>query len=345
MAVYKNKNGTWSANVYDLQGKRKVKRFTRKVDADAFEIKIQNQKRERRLINAHLKTANVSIEKAISEFMLSKPDLRKKTKYKYEKNINQFQLFCAGRGIESINDFTPDDATEFFMALQSNKPKPKTVNAYLALIRALFKSEIMKEHIVKNPFDHIRNLRVEKKIPDYYTKTELKSFFAQDMKEDYRNAFTCFLHTGMRFEELANLRWADIDLKEKLIKVRSKGDFRTKTFNSERNIPMNKTLQTLLTELSKNPSDYVFPGKNGKKLDEKHLLRVCKNIGKGAKIAGRVYIHKFRHTFASHLVQNGVRIEEIQKLLGHASIAETMIYACLKPEGLHEQVSVLDDLI
>lgn len=345
MAVYRNKNGTWSVNIYDLQGKRKVKRFPRKVDADAYDLLIKNQKREAKLISANLIKANVSIEKTTSDLLSSKPDIREKTRYKYEATIMQFRLFCAGRKIENINDFTPDNATEFFKALQTNNPRPKTVNAYLALIRSLFKSEIMKGHIVKNPFDHIRNLRVEKKIPDYYTKAELKSFFAQDMKVEYRNAFTCFMHTGMRFEELANLTWADIDLKEKLIKVRSKGDFRTKTFNSERNIPMNKTLQALLTELSKNPSDYVFPGINGKKLDEKHLLRVCKIIGKAAKIAGRIYIHKFRHTFASHLVQNGVRIEEIQKLLGHSSINETMIYACLKPEGLHEQVSVLDDLL
>ena len=345
MSVYKNKSGTWSASVYDLQGNRQVKRFKRKADADAFEIKIQNQKRERRLISANLKMANVSVEKAISEYMFSKPELRNKTRFKYENIIKQFQLFCSGKEIEHINDFSPDNATEFFMALQSNNPKPKTVNSYLSLIRSIFKNELVKGHIVKNPFDHICNLRVEKKLPDYYTKNELKSFFEQKMKDEYRNAFVGFMNTGMRFEELANLTWSDIDLKKRLIRVQSKGEFRTKTFNSERRIPMNKTMFSLFLELSKDKGDYVFPATDGGKLKERRLLKVCKDVSKKAKITSRAYIHKFRHTFASHLVQNGVRIEEIQKLLGHSSITETMIYACLKSEDLHEQVSVLDDLI
>lgn len=345
MSVYKNKNGTWSVTIYDLQGRRKEKRFKKKADADAFETQIKNQKRELKLVHANLKKASVSVEKATSDYLFSKPELRKKSKSKYENIILQFKSFCAGRKIKLINDFTPDNATEFYNALQLNDSRPKTVNAYLSLVRSLFKSELMKGHIIKNPFDHIRNLRVEKKTPDYYTKTELQSFFDQDMKEEYRNAFTGFLNTGMRFEELANLTWADIDLKAKLIKVHSKGDFRTKTFNSERSIPMNKTLHELLKELNKNPSVYVFPAIDGGKLKERCLLKICKTVGKAAKITSRVYIHKFRHTFASHLVQKGVRIEEIQKLLGHSSINETMVYACLKPEGLHEQVSVLDDLI
>jgi integrase/recombinase XerD len=90
---------------------------------------------------------------------------------------------------------------------------------------------------------------------------------------------------------------------------------------------------------------YPFPAPGGSKLEERRMLRVCKGIGKAAKITSRVYIHKFRHTFASFLIQRGIAIEAIQKLLGHSSIIETMVYACLKPEGLHEQISVLDDLM
>jgi site-specific recombinase XerD len=110
---------------------------------------------------------------------------------------------------------------------------------------------------------------------------------------------------------------------------------------------MTKPLYKLLKKLSVKKANavYPFPTPDGGKLEERRLLRVCKAIGKAAEITSRVYIHKFRHTFASHLVQRGVAIEAIQKLLGHASIIETMVYACLKPEGLHEEISVLDDLM
>jgi site-specific recombinase XerD len=346
VSVKKNKNGTWSAVIYP-NGHKKEKRFKRKSDAEAYETHSKNQKREQKLVHANLKKSAVLIEQAIDEYLKSKPELRKKSKIKYENILLQFKNFCQGRKVKLVSDFNSDHATAFFNEILQNDPKPKTVNGYLSLIRSLFRSEMLKGHIVKNPFDHVNNLRVIKKVPDYYTQAEIAAFFKQEMEPEYRNAFTAFLNTGMRFEELANLTWNDIDLKKKLIKIQSKGEFRTKTFNSERSIPMTKPLYELLKKLNVNNANavYPFPAPDGSKLDERRMLRVCKAIGKSAEITSRVYIHKFRHTFASHLVQRGVAIEAIQKLLGHSSIIESMVYACLKPEGLHEQISVLDDLM
>jgi integrase/recombinase XerC len=347
VSVNKNKSGTWSVKIYNPNGRRVEKRFKKKADAESFETFNDNQKREKKLVHSNLKTASVPIENACTDYLLAKPELRKKSKVKYENIILQFKEFCKGRKLNLISDFNPDHATEFYNVIQTNEPKPKTVNAYLSLIRSLFRSEVIKGHIGKNPFDHVNNLRVGKKVPDYYSQTELDAFFKQEMLDEYRNAFIGFLNTGMRFEELANLTWDDVDLEKKLIKVQSKGEFRTKTFNSERRIPMTKPLLKLLKKLSvkKVSASYPFPAPDGSKLDERRLLRVCKAIGKTAEITSRVYIHKFRHTFASHLVQRGVAIEAIQKLLGHSSIIETMVYACLKPEGLHEEISVLDNLM
>ena len=347
MSVYKNESGTWSAKIYDPDGHQIEKRFKRKSDAEAYETLNKNQKREQKLVHANLKKSSVPIDKAADEYLTSKPELREKSKVKYENIILQFKNFSQNRNVKLVSDFNSDHATEFFNDMLTNDPKPKTVNGYLSLIRSFFRNEMLKGHIVKNPFDHVRNLRVTKKVPDYYTKVELDSFFKQEMLPEYRNAFIGFLNTGMRFEELANLTWDDVYLEKKLVKVQSKGEFRTKTFNSERSIPMTKPLYKLLKKLSVKKANavYPFPTPDGGKLEERRLLRVCKAIGKAAQISSRVYIHKFRHTFASHLVQRGVAIEAIQKLLGHASIIETMVYACLKPEGLHEEMSVLDDLM
>jgi len=90
---------------------------------------------------------------------------------------------------------------------------------------------------------------------------------------------------------------------------------------------------------------YVFSNPDGNKLNERTLLTICKRVAKAAGISGRSYLHKFRHTFASHLIQRGIALEQIQKLLGHASITDTLIYAHIKPQNLHSQVAVLDDLL
>jgi integrase/recombinase XerD len=100
--------------------------------------------------------------------------------------------------------------------------------------------------------------------------------------------------------------------------------------------------------LKKNTSldkyDYVFTSATGKKLRERKLLASCKLIGIKAGIKKNCYLHKFRHSFATHLVRKRVPIERIQKLLGHSSITETQIYAHLSSNSMHEDVSVLNGL-
>lgn len=355
MAIRKTKNNSWTVDVYDTSGKRIMKRFSRKADAIEFETLVNNKKREDKLIGVDLRKTRISIEIVLNEFLLTKETLRPKSKQKYRNVISQFTEFCRIYNIEFLDQFTNDSATRFYNIItgltrnieEKDRPKPKTVNFYLATVRALFKSEVIKEHIAKNPFDHIKNLRVEKKHPEYYSKLEIQNFFNQEMDGHYRDAFLGFLNTGCRFEELANLTWEDIDLNKRLIYIKPKDGFQTKTINSQRSIPMNNTLYEIINRraIDKKSDRYVFCFPDGKKLKERKMLRTCKTLAANAGINGRAFLHKFRHTFASHLIQNGVAIEAIQKLLGHSSIVETMVYAHLRTESLHNQVKILDEVI
>lgn len=356
--IKKLKNGKYRVQIYDENGIRKRPTFDRKPEAEAFIMKIEAPKTEKRMLRKKVRKSRTVLTKALLDFEATKNDLRAKSKTKYAFVIDQFKSFCEGENITYLDEFTPEHGNLLYNELKKErldtrsgkekvlKPKAKTVNFFLQTVKAFFKDEIIKGHLDKSPVDHIKNLKADEKRPDFYTQEEINKFFKQEMPDYLRNSFLGFLHTGMRFEELANLTWNDVDLSKKLLHVRPKGTFKTKTFNSQRSIPMNKTLQELLKVLcTKKQSDYVFCSSEGSKLRERRLLDQCKKIAKAAGITSRVYIHKFRHTFASHLVQKGVRIEVIQKLLGHASIQDTMIYAHLKPEQLHSEVSVLDDLV
>ncbi|MBR9978838.1 MAG: tyrosine-type recombinase/integrase [Bacteroidetes bacterium] len=90
---------------------------------------------------------------------------------------------------------------------------------------------------------------------------------------------------------------------------------------------------------------YVFASPKGKQLRERLLLKVCKRIGEQAELTCRMFLHKFRHTFATYLVLDGVPLEDIKVLLGHSSIKETEIYAHHRPDDLHHQVRRLDGLL
>ncbi|MDZ7763772.1 MAG: tyrosine-type recombinase/integrase [Melioribacteraceae bacterium] len=114
----------------------------------------------------------------------------------------------------------------------------------------------------------------------------------------------------------------------------------------ERAIPINDVLHEVLLKIfarKKSPS-YPFCSINGMKLNQSRRLFECKKIGKSAGIKGRVFLHKFRHTFATHLIKRRVPIEVIQKLLGHATIHQSMVYLHIRSEDLHTDVARLNDL-
>jgi len=215
------------------------------------------------------------------------------------------------------------------------------------MIKAMFADEVGKEHLTRNPLIHIKNQKENKPRPEHYTVKEINDFFNVDMKEAYRNAFLALLYTGARYGELANITWQDLDLRNRLVFIRPKSDHALKTSNAERSIPMNDSLFELLNkmQLDKRSDTYPFCSVEGKQLKERKLLEAAKRIGEKAEITSRVFLHKFRHTFATMLIQRRAPVEYVQKLMGHASILETMIYVHVKTEDLHSEVNLLNDII
>lgn len=206
MAVRKNKYETYTVDTYDINNKKISKTFKLKSDATAFETKIKNDKRERKLVKSYLKNREVLFTQALDEFMSTKVNLQPKTLGKYSFIIKQFNSFVESQELEYISEFTPDHATRLFIELTKEKTvpgsnrtstsKPKTVNGFLTVIKAFFNEEVLKDHIIKNPMRHINNLKVEKSKPGYYSEEELKLFFNQEMDAAYKLAFRDYYIQG-----------------------------------------------------------------------------------------------------------------------------------------------------
>lgn len=357
MAI-KEKNGKYLVDTYDLSGKRIRKIFEKKYEASAYEAKLIKLKSERRLVKARVIKERVSFDKILSDFQIVKDNLREKSVQKYTFIINQFRYFLEALDINYLDEFTPDHGTMLYNELIKErldpkgntdavlKAKPSTINFFLQTVKTIFREEVSKGNIRFSPVQHLKNLKRNKKRPEFYSENELIAFFAQKMVDAYRNAFIALLHTGMRVGELENLTWNDIDFKRKVVNIRPKENFNTKTYYSERNIPMTNDLFELLEKLSKNKKSEIYPfcSVRGDKLRERKLLKVCKTVGKAAGIKGNCYLHKFRHTYATHLLQHKVPITTIQKLMGHSSISETMIYSHVYVDDMHDDVAVLNNL-
>jgi len=359
MAIKQKKNGKYLVDVRDEYGTRIQRTFNTRTDARAFEGDLYKKKYELLLVKSSLRETRYPFEQALDDFLLAKSELRKTSIKKYTHFIKQLKLFASAIGIVYLDEFTPDHGTLFYNELVKEKldptgntkrmlkPKPKTVNFFIQSARSFFTQEVIKEHIKKNPFLHIKTLKVEKSKPEYYTIEELKAFFSQEMPDAYRNAFMGLLFTGMRFGELANLTWEDVDFERRFIYVRSNENFRTKTHNSERAIPMIDDLNKLLLQTFRNKQSKIYPfcSPTGKQLKERRALEVCKKVAEDAGIITRAFLHKFRHTYATLLIQRGTAIESIKELLGHWSVVQTEAYAHNNTDHLLPQASRLNKLL
>ncbi len=147
-------------------------------------------------------------------------------------------------------------------------------------------------------------------------------------------------NTGVRISELINLVWSDIDFHNMTARISNKDDFETKS-KRDRTIPLNETAYDVLSGLERK-GDYIFSRLDGIKRDKHFICRSFKKcLRKDGLGEGYKSFHSLRHTFASQLVQKGISLYMVQKLMGHSNIKTTEIYAYLAPETFHNVVGVL----
>ena len=215
---------------------------------------------------------------------------------------------------------------------------PVSVNVELRALRSILNVALRWNLIETNPFSKMQLVRTPDNPPSYLSKDHFQALLAI-VKESWMKEVVVFaVLTGMRRGEIVNLRWQDVDLSRRVIHIQSSPTFRTKQ-GKRRTIPLGEVAsQLLLSKATKVISEYVFT-KKGTKIVESWLTHRFKSYVRTAKLGEQLHFHSLRHTFASWLVQDGVSIYEVQKLLGHASISVTQMYSHLQPEQLHNTVN------
>jgi integrase len=142
--------------------------------------------------------------------------------------------------------------------------------------------------------------------------------------------------TGMRRSEIVNLKWENVDLERNIILVANSESFKTKS-GRQRIVPINSLAKRILITRER-ISPYVFVNYKGQKMYDNYLGQCFRKSVRNAKLEGKISFHSLKHTFASWLVQSGVGIYEVQKLLGHSSVVVTQVYAHLSENVLHKAV-------
>ena len=216
--------------------------------------------------------------------------------------------------------------------LNKNK-NPSTVAHSVAILKFFF-SNVLNQNI--NLIAPKRN----KTLPDILTIEEIRNLIEVTSNFKHRLIIKLLYGTGLRVSEIINLKKEDIYFEEDLLKVKlGKG-------KKDRFVKMPKSIKDELKVICKSTnSKYLFESQRGGKLTTKTIQALLKNAQIKSDIKKRVYPHLLRHSYATHLLENGTDLRIIQKLLGHSSIKTTQIYTQISQAQIKNIKSPLDDLL
>jgi len=183
----------------------------------------------------------------------------------------------------------------------------------------------------------IQTPKIEQKLPNVLTTQEIQALLETATYTKSKLIIKLLYSTGIRVSELVNLKWQDLEPSQGTAWVRQgKGQ-------KDRLITISKQLCEELQTIKKENTQYIFPGQNGK-MSTRNVQSIIKRAGKKANIDKDITPHTLRHSFATHLLENGNDLRIIQELLGHSNIQTTQIYTHISSEAKQNVNNPLDNL-
>ncbi len=233
------------------------------------------------------------------------------------------------------------DISEYIIFLKKSNYKSTTINRNISTLRSFYKYLEVNNRISSNPFNLIKGVKKEKKLPNYFKYQEFETMLNtlnEDSTLNVRNRLILelLLATGVRVGELVNIKLSDINIKEREIKVLGKGKkSRIVYFGSYAQKALNSYLNDSRPKLLNNKSsEYLLLNNLGGNLTDRGVRLIIDNIFKASAITSKVSPHTFRHTFATIMLNEGCNIKSVQELLGHVSLDTTSIYTHLTNEEI-----------
>ena len=229
-----------------------------------------------------------------------------------------------------------DNVLAYLKYLDKMNLKNSTISRRISALRTFY-NYLMNEGLINsNIFLNVKNPKLEKKLPNYLNYTEMEELLESiDIKNDEglkrRLLIEMFYSTGCRVSEIINIKVKDIDFLNKKIRIMGKG-------SKERIVYYGDYAKKYLDKyLSKGLNkEYLFVNKHGDKYTVEEIELIVKDIMKHLSIKTHVTPHTLRHTFATHLLNNGADIRSVQELLGHSNLSTTGIYTHVSSDRLKE---------
>ena len=272
-------------------------------------------------------------------FLENDKKLSENTLQSYKRDLKQFRKYLEENEIH-YNRVKEEDIKNYIAELQENGKKASSISRCIASIRSFYQFVLKNKKIKVDPTANIQSPKIEKRVPSVLTAKEVELLLEQpkdiDLKGIRDKAMLEFAYaTGMRVTEIISLNVEDVNLEE--------GYVVCKNGNKQRNIPLGtmslKALKEYIEEardiLVKTASEpALFVNINGTRLTRQGFWKIIKFYKEQAHITKDITPHVLRHSFATHLLQNGADLKAIQMMLGHSDISSTQVYMQFQDEGL-----------
>ena len=273
------------------------------------------------------------------EFIKENKNASENTLQSYRRDIMQFSEYLEEKRTNYAK-ISNKEINEYIEHLKSEGKKSSTVSRSLASLRAFYQYLFRIKKIKRDPTEGVQSPKIEKRIPNILSSEEVNLLLNQpknvDLKGTRDKAMLEFAYaTGMKVTEIISLNVEDVNLED--------GFVTCKTGDKIRNIPLGslslKALKDYLDNsrpiIVKDPSETsLFVNTNGKRLTRQGFWKIVKYYKEQAHITKEITPHILRHSFATHLLQNGADLKAIQTMLGHSDISSTQIYMQFQNETL-----------
>ena len=270
-------------------------------------------------------------------FIESEKKYSKHTVSAYINDLEEFNKFLNTNRVKLNEKLNYSFVRQWIVELSENGLSTRSINRKISSLKSYFNFLIAINKLNVSPLKLHRNLKVEPKIIIPFNEREMDKVFeifnnnSGKLDRDFL-IIEILYSTGIRRDELINLKFEDIYFEQGLIKVLGKR-------NKERLVPILPNLLSKIKNYSSNNSinNYLFKSKNGKKISPSTIYRIVKKYFRQISSKNKISPHVLRHSFATHMINNGADINSVKEILGHSSLASTQIYTKIKvPKMLND---------
>ena len=266
----------------------------------------------------------IEIEKGLSE----------NTIQAYRRDIMSFIEYC---NIDDINLVTRIHISSFIMELKENNISQTSISRKVSALKSFFKWASANEYVVSNPISSFEPAKLPKHLPKVLSISDIKNIMNQNLTTTERVVVELLYSCGLRVSELCSLKLNDINTKAQNIICTGKGSKdRIVPFGECAKEVIAKYFETRETVLSTNnlTTDLFLVFETGRKMTRQDVYRIIHKLGE--KLHKSISPHTLRHTFATHLLENGADLRVVQELLGHSDVSTTQLYTHVSKKRLKE---------